>query len=573
MIKFLNDFYYIIPSHLKKSILRLQYFFLFSSLLEVIVVYSLGPVVGLFLTNNIHENEIIIKIFDFFSLDINNNNLNVIKLKFVIYFVIIFFISQISIYFSFKKIFRLAYKIADEISNKLYKNNLHQDLIYITGNNTNRIISILTEEVDRFIHNGVVFFIRINSKIFLLFLFSITFLYINFFLSFITLMLIFIYYLFFYIFIKKKLYKNGVIINLYSFKKIKLINETFTSFRDVSVYNLKNKLISNLEEVNKTLSFAKFENSTISIASKYILYFIFIFILLLFGLINLFFFEKSFNNSIVYLIILVFAGYKIIPNFQDIFHGVSSLQSIKYTTEILKEQILLRPDTQDISSVQPLNTKTTFEDLVFKNVSFSYRERKNIFYDYNLTIKSGDRICIEGESGSGKSTLIDLLLGLAKCSSGEIILNGLNLNNKNIIQYHKIIGYVPQKIFLFDQSILENITLNSTSDYNSKQLDFALRMACLQDFIKDLPKGLNTKVGEIGSQISGGQAQRISIARAVYKDPQIYIFDEPTSSLNKEISEIIISNFMRLNNKTIIISSHKTEEFKKYGYRIVKINN
>jgi ABC-type multidrug transport system fused ATPase/permease subunit len=162
MIKFLNDFYYIIPSHLKKSILRLQYFFLFSSLLEVIVVYSLGPVVGLFLTNNIHENEIIIKIFDFFSLDINNNNLNVIKLKFVIYFVIIFFISQISIYFSFKKIFRLAYKIAEEISNKLYKNNLHQDLIYITGNNTNRIISILTEEVDRFIHNGVVFFIIIN---------------------------------------------------------------------------------------------------------------------------------------------------------------------------------------------------------------------------------------------------------------------------------------------------------------------------------------------------------------------------------------------------------------------------
>jgi ABC-type bacteriocin/lantibiotic exporter with double-glycine peptidase domain len=386
-------------------------------------------------------------------------------------------------------------------------------------------------------------------------------------------MLIFIYYLFFYIFIKKKLYKNGVIVNLYSFKKIKLINETFTSFRDVSVYNLKNKLISNLEEINKTLSFAKFENSTISIASKYILEFIFIFILLLFGLINLFFFEKSFNNSIVYLIILVFAGYKIIPNFQDIFNGVSSLQSIKYTTEILKEQILLRPDTQNISSVQPLNTKTTFEDLVFKNVSFSYRERKNIFYDYNLTIKSGDRICIEGESGSGKSTLIDLLLGLAKCSSGEIILNGLNLNNKNIIQYHKIIGYVPQKIFLFDQSILENITLNSTSDYNSKQLDLALRMACLQDFIKDLPKGLNTKVGEIGSQISGGQAQRISIARAVYKDPQIYIFDEPTSSLNKEISETIISNFMRLNNKTIIISSHKTEEFKKYGYKIVKINN
>ena len=95
-----NDFYYIIPSHLKKSILRLQYFFLFSSLLEVIVVYSLGPVVGLFLTENIHENEIIIKIFDLFSLDINNNNLKVIKLKFVIYFVIIFLISQISIYFS-----------------------------------------------------------------------------------------------------------------------------------------------------------------------------------------------------------------------------------------------------------------------------------------------------------------------------------------------------------------------------------------------------------------------------------------------------------------------------------------
>ena len=149
------------------------------------------------------------------------------------------------------------------------------------------------------------------------------------------------------------------------------------------------------------------------------------------------------------------------------------------------------------------NTRLVFNSLFLKNISFSYQNRKKIFSDYSLVLNAADKVCLSGASGIGKSTLIDIILGLIRIDSGEIKLNGYELNYNNINKFHKIIGYVPQKIFLFDSTIIKNIALDESQNFDSKRMELALKVSELNDFINTLPKALETKVGDLGSGFSG----------------------------------------------------------------------
>ena len=182
---------------------------------------------------------------------------------------------------------------------------------------------------------------------------------------------------------------------------------------------------------------------------------------------------------------------------------------------------------------------------------------------------------IYGETGVGKSTFIEILLGLLKPTSGKVEVEekDVNLNFKN---WAKLIGYVPQKVSLVDGSILSNIAFGvNKSEINKKLLSNAIRVAALDSFIRKLPSGLDTLVGESGSKLSGGQIQRIGIARATYRNPEILIFDEATNALDEETENKVVSNI--LNNskdKILVFISHNknlSNEIEK-KYKIENLN-
>ena len=164
--------------------------------------------------------------------------------------------------------------------------------------------------------------------------------------------------------------------------------------------------------------------------------------------------------------------------------------------------------------------------IVIKDLKFSYNLKDNLFSNLNLEIKIGDTIGIFGDSGSGKSSFINLLIGLLKPKNGQILIDGIDINS-NINSWRESIGYVPQNIFLIDDTLRRNISFDLELDSNDeKKLNECLKQSELINFVNNLQNGLDTIVGERGSRISGGQLQRVGIARALYNDPKILIFDE-----------------------------------------------
>ena len=194
----------------------------------------------------------------------------------------------------------------------------------------------------------------------------------------------------------------------------------------------------------------------------------------------------------------------------------------------------------------------------FKNVSFKYPNTEQLVVNnFNLDVKAGECIAVVGASGSGKSTLMSLIIGLLKPTTGEIYIDDKPMRDINLTEYRHNISVVPQNSMLFAGSIKENITY-CLDDYSQEELDKVIEMANLNEFLKDLPNGIETDVGEYGDKISGGQRQRITIARALIRNPKILILDEATSALDN-ISEYHVQQAITkcVKGRTTFIVAHR----------------
>ena len=245
----------------------------------------------------------------------------------------------------------------------------------------------------------------------------------------------------------------------------------------------------------------------------------------------------------------------------------SSLTSISVLEDNLKKtaEILVLSDTSKEKIKNKTNKnnkgKMMFKNAIeFKNVCFSYSNDGNFKLDnIGFSIKKGEKIGINGPSGSGKSTLVDLLLGLLTPTSGQIFLDNNKLDQNNIELWQEKIAFVSQNIFLSDESILQNISFSDDKKtVNTEKINKVLEDVNLINYVNKLPDGINSKVGERGSKLSGGQIQRLGIARAFYKDREVIILDEATNALDKENQEKIIKILNQLEKRTIIIVSHNT---------------
>ena len=219
------------------------------------------------------------------------------------------------------------------------------------------------------------------------------------------------------------------------------------------------------------------------------------------------------------------------------------------------------PTIQDAKDAKEL----TVEDgtIVYENVSFTYENTDMaVLDDVNVTISGGETVAIVGESGAGKSTFASLLPRFYEPQAGRILIDGTDITTVRQSSLRKEIGFVQQNVFLFDDTIKENLRYGKV-DATDEQLWAALDAANLGEFVRSLPLGLETQVGERGTLLSGGQKQRISIARVFLKNPSILIFDEATSSLDTESEELINEAFERLSEgRTAIVIAHRLSTIK-----------
>lgn len=194
----------------------------------------------------------------------------------------------------------------------------------------------------------------------------------------------------------------------------------------------------------------------------------------------------------------------------------------------------------------------------FKNVNFKYEDsEENVLSDINLKVEKGEILALVGPSGGGKSTFVDLLPRFYDPTSGEILIDGINIKNIKLLSLRKLMGIVTQETFLFNESIKNNIAYG-LENYPLEKIIEAAKTANAHNFIVEMPEGYNTLIGERGIKLSGGQRQRISIARAILKNPDIMIFDEATSSLDNE-SEILVQEAIErlMANRTTFVIAHR----------------
>jgi ATP-binding cassette subfamily B protein len=198
------------------------------------------------------------------------------------------------------------------------------------------------------------------------------------------------------------------------------------------------------------------------------------------------------------------------------------------------------------------------DDIHFENVKFRYGTRVEVFDSLNLTIKKGEITAVAGESGSGKTTLVSLLQNLYALQSGHIHIGRYDLRHLTNQSLRKVVSVVPQRIDLFSGNVADNIAVGEFTPDMNRVIEVCDKLG-MTKFIEQLPHGFNTYLGENGATLSGGQQQRIAIARALYRNPEILILDEATSSLDS-LAETFVQNtisLLREENKTVIVIAHR----------------
>ncbi|MDD5696710.1 MAG: ABC transporter ATP-binding protein [Candidatus Pacebacteria bacterium] len=230
----------------------------------------------------------------------------------------------------------------------------------------------------------------------------------------------------------------------------------------------------------------------------------------------------------------------------------------------------IRPDIKEIE--KPIVVDKIKGRIEYKSVSFKYPlrdikdksvEEQVVLKGLNLSIEPGQKVAIVGASGAGKSTIIQLLVRAYDPDKGKILIDGNDLRKLSLKNYRRAIGIVPQDIILFDDTLRYNIVFGMSENVAEKQLKEAVKMARVDEFLKDMENGLDTVIGERGVKLSGGERQRVGIARALIKNPSILIFDEATSSLDVENESLIKESIEKASEgRTTIIIAHRLSTIK-----------
>ena len=224
-------------------------------------------------------------------------------------------------------------------------------------------------------------------------------------------------------------------------------------------------------------------------------------------------------------------------------------------------------DVEEEKEFDKKELKAFERTIEFRNVSFSYGEGY-VLKNLNLTINKGEKIGLVGLSGSGKSTLISLLLRLYPVNEGEILIDGDNINHFSLNSLRKVFALVSQDIFLFNDTIRENLTTGE--NHTDQEIQHALEISYAWEFVKDLPQGILTPIGDRGLRLSGGQSQRLTIGRAFLKNRDVLLFDEATSALDNESEKIVQAALDRVaGHKTVVAVAHRLSTLKDFNRIVV----
>lgn len=555
----INDFIKITKIVPKKINYRFFIFILFltiSSVLELVSISALIPIAEIFM-----NGQSSFKFLNDFFQDLSKlfaKSVDIYSILFV-FLTIVIIKSIFLIFFSYwtNKFSQNIYKsISQSLLQKYFNNNYYFFLNHKSSDLTRNVL-IETKNI-----GATVFcYLKAFTEIFIFFSIGVLILIIDFKSSLILIISFLFFASIYFIFTKKIIYNFGQIRQISTGRLLKVLQEIFGSIKDIKLKKSENFFEKLFGKDINDFTIAAYKSNTINEIPRYLIEVVFVFILLLIIFTNMSS-NNDFQKIIPLLAVYLAAGFRILPGVVKLSGYLQTIQSLKPSLDLLYKEF---NDTERYNEKREniINDNINFNnDIVLDKLSFGFG-KKSIFKDLNLNIKNKSVTGIIGDSGSGKSTLVNLLLGFLKPDKGCIKINNIDIKNF-IFKWQSNIGYVSQNIFLLDSTLKENIAFGINQEkINIEQLNKVIKSTHLEQFVKNLDNGLNTKIGEKGSWISGGQTQRIAIARELYRNPSILILDEATTGLDEMTEEKILKKIIELKNEiTIIIVSHNKNTLK-----------
>ena len=536
---------------------------LIMALLETIGVLSILPFLA-FLTNpNLLETNTILK-----NLYIMSESFGIKNTKeFLIFLGIFFFITLIfsicfktlTLYLQIKFIMMQEYNF----SKKIIKNYINQPYAWFLDQRTSNLGKTIITDVNFLIYNAFLPFAAVitHGTVVIMILFMLIFVNLK------VVLILIILFLFFYISIFKKSrnFLNSIgKTNLNSDQERQyIVNQTFSAFKEIKIGSLENIFINRFTRPAKRYAISQTHAQIIMQLPRFFLEAM-AFGGVLFFIIFLIEQNNNFNEFLPAIALFTFAGYRLLPSVNLVYDSITKLSFSAPTLDyIYKSLISFRQEKLEDNIKSVLFKKV----ISLKNVYFKYPlTSKQVLKNISLTIPALSTVGIVGPTGSGKTTLVDIILGLHKVKDGTIKIDNQVIGPHNLKGWRSLIGYVPQHIFLSDDTIKANIAFGvKPKNFDQKAIESASKIANIHEFIvTQLPNKYETSLGERGIRLSGGQRQRISIARALYHKPKLLILDEATSALDANTEKFIIDEILKnKNDLTIIIIAHRISALKK----------
>ena len=526
--------------------------------IETIGIAMVIPLLSFFTDSNFLDNYEIVNnlVFKIFK---NNNQSS------YIYLTLIFFISLFVIKFLFVIIFNkikfyFIYSVSTNLQYRLLKKYMFSNWEFLTNHNSALLIRNIQSEVglmkgqvyqpiiDLFseiiLSLGIILLLILYEpklSIILLVVFGVAGLLINF-------------------IFRQKLINLSIERLKYAGNAIKSLMEIFSTIREIKIYNKYNFFLNRYNYFNKFHAKIIKDVSNINLYPRNFLELISIIFLSVLIIVSIKI-GVTFDKLLVIIGLYVASAYRLLPSLSKILQGIQNFRIGKRVLDNIYEQIQTK-DTTEENNFYKSDEEIKFDkEIHLKNISFNYKKgSKKIITDTDFRINKNENIGLVGKSGEGKSTIIDFVLGLLTPTEGQFLVDGVAINSSSL-NWRKKIGYVGQSINLLDENIYQNILFgNLNNEKNLEKVKNIINQCELRELENDLNLQKNQSLGEKASKLSGGEIQRIGIARALFNSPEILIMDEATNSLDKLTEKKILHMIYKLSQKiTLIIISHDIE--------------
>ncbi len=554
----------------KLNLLTLFILMLIASIAEVVSVGALIPFLAVISgPATLGEFPFLSDIVKFLDLNSKKDSLLIFTFTFLIATILAGFIRIYLNWFSCKT----AFEIGADISKKLYTKSLAQPYLFHLNKNSSNLINTISNETSLVIYNVILPILTLATSFFLLLFICCAMFIVDPLITFIAAIGFGVIYFLIGLLTRNFLKKNGALISSNSSKCIKALQEGLGGIRDVLINETQHNFIKIFQEADYKLRRAQGENLFIAQSPRYVMetFGMVLVIILAYALtIN-----SNHNSSEVIptLGFLALAAQRLLPALQQGYVAWSNL--IAGTAPLTQVVGLLDLPDRRIY-LKPLNTPLKFNHSIeLKNIFFKYPTQDEVtLKNISFVIQKGERVGFIGRSGSGKSTLMDVILGLLEPTKGGVYVDGVLINEDTKKAWQLNVANVSQSIYLADSTIAENIAFGvSTEEIDKNRIHEAAMIAQLSAVIEKLQDGYTTKVGERGIHFSGGQRQRMGIARALYKNANVIIFDEATSSLDSTTEQAIIESIESLDpHTTVIIIAHRISTLRNCS-KIIELEN